>query len=94
MAKILVVEDEILLADALRRGLLDELHAVDLVHDGANLLSVRVHQWSPASYLEDQDQWWLPGIFRDVTLSARPQDTQELMAFLYKEMFPEYKPPR
>ena len=29
-----------------------------------------------------------------VTLSARPQDTQELMNFLYKEMFPDYKPPR
>ena len=24
------------------------------------------------SYLEDQDQWWLPGIFRDVTLLGRP----------------------
>ena len=24
------------------------------------------------TYVEDQDQWWLPGIFRDVTLQARP----------------------
>ncbi|MGQ4419994.1 sugar-binding domain-containing protein, partial [Streptomyces sp. SAS_269] len=31
------------------------------------MLAVRVHQWSAGSYLEDQDQWWLPGIFRDVT---------------------------
>jgi beta-galactosidase len=54
-----------------------EFDVTDLVHDGANLLSVRVHQWSPASYLEDQDQWWLPGIFRDVTLSARPADGVE-----------------
>ncbi|WP_022884901.1 glycoside hydrolase family 2 TIM barrel-domain containing protein [Glaciibacter superstes] len=37
-----------------------------------NLLVVRVHQWSASSYLEDQDQWWMPGIFRDVTLQARP----------------------
>lgn len=37
-----------------------------------NLVAVRVHQWSAATYLEDQDQWWLPGIFRDVTLIARP----------------------
>jgi hypothetical protein len=29
-----------------------------------------------------------------VTLSARPQDTQALMDFLYKEMFEGYKPPR
>lgn len=38
---------------------------------GRNVLAVRVHQWSAASYLEDQDQWWLPGIFRSVTLEAR-----------------------
>ena len=34
---------------------------------------VRVHQWSSMSYLEDQDQWWLPGIFRNVTLLGRPR---------------------
>ena len=39
---------------------------------GDNVIAVRVRQWSAASYLEDQDQWWLPGIFRDVTLIARP----------------------
>jgi beta-galactosidase len=38
---------------------------------GRNVLAVRVHQWSAASYLEDQDQWWLPGIFRSVTLAVR-----------------------
>ena len=37
-----------------------------------NVLAVRVHQWSAASYLEDQDMWWLSGIFRSVTLLARP----------------------
>ncbi len=37
-----------------------------------NVLAVRVHQWSPGSYLEDQDMWWLSGIFRDVTLLSRP----------------------
>ena len=39
-------------------------------------------------------EWDSHRLNRVVTLSARPQDTQELMAFLYKEMFPEYKPPR
>ena len=29
-----------------------------------------------------------------VTMSARPQDEKELMDFLYKEMFPDYKPPK
>ncbi|EPJ36366.1 putative Beta-galactosidase [Streptomyces afghaniensis 772] len=43
-----------------------------LLKPGENVLAVRVHQWSAGSYLEDQDQWWLPGIFRDVTLLHRP----------------------
>ncbi len=37
-----------------------------------NTLAVRVTQWSAGTYLEGQDQWWLPGIFRDVTLLHRP----------------------
>ena len=37
-----------------------------------NLLAVRVHQWSAQTYVEDQDQWWLPGIFRDVQVLHRP----------------------
>ncbi|MEV0090844.1 glycoside hydrolase family 2 TIM barrel-domain containing protein [Streptomyces sp. NPDC050738] len=43
-----------------------------LLRPAGNVLAVRVHQWSSGSYLEDQDQWWLPGIFRDVTLQHRP----------------------
>ncbi|NEB74031.1 DUF4981 domain-containing protein [Streptomyces sp. SID14478] len=45
-----------------------------LLRPAGNVLAVRVHQWSSGSYLEDQDQWWLPGIFRDVTLLHRPAD--------------------
>ncbi|MFT4216415.1 MAG: glycoside hydrolase family 2 TIM barrel-domain containing protein [Micropruina sp.] len=52
--------------------LAQEFDVTHAVRAGENLLVVRVHQWSAASYLEDQDQWWLPGIFRDVTLLARP----------------------
>ena len=52
--------------------LTQEFDVSGLVRPGENLLVVRVHQWSASSYLEDQDQWWLPGIFRDVTLLARP----------------------
>ncbi|MFH8559758.1 glycoside hydrolase family 2 TIM barrel-domain containing protein [Streptomyces sp. NPDC017988] len=44
-----------------------------LLRPEGNVLAVRVHQWSAGSYLEDQDQWWLPGIFRDVTLLHRPE---------------------
>lgn len=36
-------------------------------------------------------EWDSHRLGRVVTMSARPQDTEQLMAFLYKEMFPEYK---
>lgn len=52
--------------------LAQEFDVTEAVRPGANVLAVRVHQWSASSYVEDQDQWWLPGIFRDVTLQARP----------------------
>ncbi len=51
-----------------------EFDVTTLLRAGENLIAVRVHQWSAASYLEDQDQWWLPGIFRSVTLLTRPAD--------------------
>ena len=37
-----------------------------------NTLAVRVYQFCDGSYLEDQDQWRLSGIFRDVYLLAFP----------------------
>ena len=52
--------------------LAQEFDVTAAVRPGTNVLVVRVHQWSAASYLEDQDQWWMPGIFRDVSLQARP----------------------
>ena len=38
---------------------------------GKNQLTVMVLRWSDGSYLEDQDMWWLSGIFRDVTLLSK-----------------------
>lgn len=43
------------------------------VQQGENLLAVMVMRWSDGCYLEDQDMWWLSGIFRDVTLLAKPK---------------------
>lgn len=49
-----------------------EFDITELIHiDEENSLSVRVYQWTDGSYLEDQDMWWLSGIFRDVSLIAR-----------------------
>ncbi|MEU9117118.1 glycoside hydrolase family 2 TIM barrel-domain containing protein [Streptomyces sp. NPDC048483] len=50
-----------------------EFEAGHLLRPRGNVLAVRVHQWSSGSYLEDQDQWWLPGIFRNVSVHRRPQ---------------------
>ncbi|EEU41482.1 uncharacterized protein NECHADRAFT_54019 [Fusarium vanettenii 77-13-4] len=44
---------------------------------GENELFVRVYQWSDATYIEDQDQWWLSGIFRDVRLISFPASRVE-----------------
>jgi beta-galactosidase len=46
----------------------------ELLTPGENVIAVRVHQWSSGSYLEDQDMWWLSGIFRSVSILARPAD--------------------
>ncbi|WEM41112.1 beta-galactosidase [Photobacterium sp. DA100] len=44
---------------------------------GDNTLAVMVIRWSDGSYLEDQDMWWLSGIFRDVTLLTKPSQCIE-----------------
>ncbi len=38
---------------------------------GANLLAVVVMRYSALSYVEDQDQWWMAGLHREVFLEAR-----------------------
>ncbi len=55
-----------------------EFDVGEIVRPGQdNVLAVRVHQWSAGSYLEDQDMWWLSGLFRSVALLARPADAIE-----------------
>lgn len=49
-----------------------EFDISSFVQPGINCLAVEVIQWSDATYLEDQDMWWLSGIFRDVYLVHRP----------------------
>ena len=39
-----------------------------------NLLCVEVYRWCDGSFLEDQDMFRFSGIFRDVTLWAKPKD--------------------
>ena len=44
-----------------------------LNYGGKNIIAVQVFQWSDGSYLEDQDMWWLSGIFRDVYIYSQPK---------------------
>ncbi|MCH8553231.1 MAG: beta-galactosidase [Natronospirillum sp.] len=50
-----------------------EFDLSDHVQAGSNRIAVMVIRWSDGSYLEDQDMWWLSGIFRDVRLLLKPQ---------------------
>jgi beta-galactosidase/evolved beta-galactosidase subunit alpha len=52
--------------------LIAQFDVTALVRPGENLLAIEVVQWSDGSYLEDQDMWWLSGIFREVSLLAQP----------------------
>ncbi|MBO5760986.1 MAG: DUF4981 domain-containing protein [Lentisphaeria bacterium] len=50
-----------------------EFDITELVFCGINRIAVQVHKWSDGTYLEDQDMWYLSGIFRDVSLTALPK---------------------
>ncbi len=45
-----------------------------LVCEGENDITVRVYKWSDGTYLEDQDMWWMSGIYRDVELINEPKN--------------------
>lgn len=54
-----------------------EFDLAPFLREGRNALCLVVHQYCDGSYLEDQDQWWLGGIIRDVLLISRPADRLE-----------------
>ena len=43
------------------------------VHEGENLLAVQVMSFADSTYLEDQDYWYLCGIYRSVRLISKPR---------------------
>ncbi|MDT8390189.1 MAG: glycoside hydrolase family 2 TIM barrel-domain containing protein [Lentisphaeria bacterium] len=45
-----------------------EFDLADSVRPGTNTLAFKVLKWADTNYIEDQDQWWQAGIFRDVLL--------------------------
>ena len=50
-----------------------EFDITSCVKEGENDITVRVYKWSDGTYLEDQDMWWLSGIYRDVELINEPK---------------------
>ncbi|MDY2628844.1 MAG: glycoside hydrolase family 2 TIM barrel-domain containing protein [Lachnospiraceae bacterium] len=51
-----------------------EFDITGFVAEGENDITVRVYKWSDGTYLEDQDMWWLSGIYRDVELIREPKN--------------------
>jgi beta-galactosidase len=50
-----------------------EFNITPYLQPGENILSVWVIRWSDGSFLEDQDQWRMSGIHREVILLAEPK---------------------
>ncbi len=50
-----------------------EFNITPYLKEGENVLSVWVIRWSDGSFLEDQDQWRLSGIHREVFVHAEPK---------------------
>ncbi len=50
-----------------------EFNVTKLLKKGKNLICAKVYRYSDGSYLEDQDMWWLCGIYREVYLYAEPK---------------------
>ena len=50
-----------------------EFDLTDFAQAGENQLAAMVIRWSDGSYLEDQDHWWMAGIYRDVYLYSTPR---------------------
>ncbi|KAL6715768.1 Beta-galactosidase (Lactase) [Lecanora helva] len=71
-----------------------EFDITDVIRKGStevNILRVKVYQWSDGSYIEDQDMWWLSGIFRDVFLIAFPKQGHIQDLFVKTELDDQYK---
>lgn len=50
-----------------------EFDITKVLKNGENVITAKLYRFSDGSYLEDQDMWWLCGIYRDVYLFAEPK---------------------
>lgn len=64
-----------------------EFNVTKVLKKGENIVAAKVYRFSDGSYLEDQDMWWLCGIYREVYLFAEPKLC--LRDFYFKTDFDE-----
>ncbi|KAI0444693.1 beta-galactosidase [Xylaria telfairii] len=57
---------------------------------GENTLAVKVYQYCDATYIEDQDQWRMSGIFRDVHLIGFPSQSRVEDLFIQTKLDKDY----
>lgn len=50
-----------------------EFSITPFVKEGENSIAVQVMRFAESTYLEDQDYWYLSGVFRSVSLYAKPK---------------------
>ncbi|WP_054023822.1 glycoside hydrolase family 2 TIM barrel-domain containing protein [Bacillus sp. FJAT-28004] len=70
--------------------LTSEFDLTPYVKPGINRMAVRVYQWSDGTYLEDQDMWYMSGIFRDVYLISEPSSVRIVDYRIVTELDTEY----
>ncbi|MBQ1966960.1 MAG: beta-galactosidase, partial [Clostridia bacterium] len=52
-----------------------EFNITSFIQPGKNTLAAEVFRYTDGTYLEDQDMWWLCGIYREVYLYSEPKTT-------------------
>lgn len=50
-----------------------EFDVTKYVHPGKNTVAAEVYRYTDGTYLEDQDMWWLCGIYREVYVYSEPK---------------------
>ena len=67
-----------------------EFDITSFVKQGENLVCAKVYRYAASSYLEDQDMWWLSGIYRSVYIYAEPKTCLRDF-FIQTDLDEEYK---
>jgi beta-galactosidase len=67
-----------------------EFDITEFLKDGENQLTIIVVKWSDASFIEDQDHWWMAGIYRDIYMRSIPQNSISDL-FVTAELDSDYK---